>query len=55
MSGLDFDALSDSQKRQLNLMPAMLYHGVKSESADVSLEPSKLIAELKRSSTRWSI
>ncbi|CAB5499639.1 hypothetical protein AZO1586R_961 [Bathymodiolus azoricus thioautotrophic gill symbiont] len=33
MSGLDFDALSDSQKRQLNLMPAMLYHGVKSESS----------------------
>lgn len=33
MSGLDFDTLSDSQKRQLNLMPAMLYHGVKSESS----------------------
>jgi len=33
MSGLDFDALSDTQKRQLNLMPAMLYHGVKNEAA----------------------
>lgn len=33
MSGLDFDALSDVQKRQLNLMPAMLYHGVKSEES----------------------
>ncbi len=33
MSGLDFDALSDTQKRQLNLMPAMLYHGVKNESS----------------------
>jgi hypothetical protein len=33
MSGLDFDTLSDTQKRQLNLMPAMLYHGVKSEES----------------------
>ncbi len=33
MSGIDFDALSDTQKRQLNLMPAMLYHGVKSEES----------------------
>lgn len=33
MSGLDFDTLSDTQKRQLNLMPAMLYHGVKNEEA----------------------
>ncbi|ORU93733.1 MAG: hypothetical protein A6F72_07600 [Cycloclasticus sp. symbiont of Poecilosclerida sp. N] len=33
MSGLDFDAMSDVQKRQLNLMPAMLYHGVKSEES----------------------
>lgn len=33
MSGIDFDALSDEQKRQLNLMPAMLYHGVKNEES----------------------
>jgi len=33
MSGLDFDVLSDTQKRQLNLMPAMLYHGVKNEAS----------------------
>ncbi len=33
MSGLDFDALSDIEKRQMNLMPAMLYHGVKSEES----------------------
>ncbi|MDD5016379.1 MAG: DEAD/DEAH box helicase, partial [Atribacterota bacterium] len=33
MSGIDFDALSDEKKRQLNLMPAMLYHGVKSEES----------------------
>lgn len=33
MSGLDFDTLSDVQKRQLNLMPAMLYHGVRSEES----------------------
>jgi replicative superfamily II helicase len=33
MSGIDFDTLSDEKKRQLNLMPAMLYHGVKSEES----------------------
>jgi len=33
MSGIDFDALPEEQKRQLNLMPAMLYHGVKSEES----------------------
>ncbi len=33
MSGIDFDALSVEEKRQLNLMPAMLYHGVKSEES----------------------
>ena len=33
ISGIDFDTLSDGQKRQLNLMPAMLYHGVKSEES----------------------
>lgn len=33
MSGIDFDVLSDDQKRQLNLMPAMLYHGVKTEES----------------------
>ena len=33
MSGIDFNDLSDKQKRQLNLMPAMLYHGVKSEES----------------------
>ena len=33
ISSIDFDTLSDEQKRQLNLMPAMLYHGVKSEES----------------------
>ena len=33
LGGIDFDTLSDEQKRQLNLMPAMLYHGVKSEES----------------------
>jgi len=33
MSGVDFDALPDEEKRQLNLMPAMLYHGVKGEDS----------------------
>jgi len=33
ISGIDFETLSDEQKRQLNLMPAMLYHGVKTEES----------------------
>jgi len=33
ISGIDFETLSDEEKRQLNLMPAMLYHGVKSEES----------------------
>ncbi|MBA3009628.1 MAG: DEAD/DEAH box helicase [Desulfobacula sp.] len=33
MSGIDFDTLSDEHKRLLNLMPAMLYHGVKNEES----------------------
>jgi len=33
ISGIDFNTLSDDQKRQLNLMPAMLYHGVNSEES----------------------
>jgi hypothetical protein len=33
MSGIDFETLPDEKKRQLNLMPAMLYHGVKSEES----------------------
>lgn len=33
ISDIDFDTLSDEQKKQLNLMPAMLYHGVKSEES----------------------
>ncbi|KAF3983564.1 MAG: DEAD/DEAH box helicase [Methylococcales symbiont of Hymedesmia sp. n. MRB-2018] len=33
ISGLDFEAMSDEQKRQLNLMPAMLYHGVNNEES----------------------
>ena len=33
MSGIDFDVLSEEQERQMNLIPAMLYHGVKSEES----------------------
>ena len=33
MSGIDFDTLPDEKERQLNLIPAMLYHGVKSEES----------------------
>jgi len=31
--GLDFDNLSDEQKRRLNNLPAMIYHGVNTEAA----------------------
>jgi replicative superfamily II helicase len=30
-SGIDFDSLSDEARRKLNLLPAMVYHGVSSE------------------------
>lgn len=31
LSGIDFETLSPEQKRQIDLLPAMIYHGVKSE------------------------
>ncbi|NQE05825.1 ATP-dependent DNA helicase [ANME-1 cluster archaeon GoMg1] len=31
LSGIDFDLLSESEKRQINVLPAMIYHGVKTE------------------------
>lgn len=31
LSGIDFDRLSDIEKRQINMIPAMIYHGVQSE------------------------
>lgn len=33
VSGLDFDNMSDEAKRRINLLPAMVYHGVRSEEA----------------------
>ena len=33
VSGIDFDALSESDKRRINSLPAMIYHGVRSEDA----------------------
>lgn len=33
LSGIDFDQLTNEQKRQINLLPAMVYHGVSSEEA----------------------
>ncbi len=33
MAGLDFEKLSERQVRDLNALPAMIYHGVNSESA----------------------
>lgn len=32
MSGIDFDALSAEERRSLNSLPAMMYHGVKTEA-----------------------
>src|SRR5690606_17598638 len=31
--GLDFENMTDEEKRRLNNLPAMLYHGVKTEEA----------------------
>ena len=32
-SGIDFDSLSESERRSINSVPAMIYHGVRSEEA----------------------
>jgi hypothetical protein len=33
LSGISFDSLSDSDRRRINAIPAMIYHGVQSEEA----------------------
>ena len=33
VSGIDFDTLSEADKRRINALPAMIYHGVSSEDA----------------------
>ena len=33
ITGVDFDALNEYEKRQINLMPAMMYHGVNNEES----------------------
>ena len=33
LSGIEFDALSESDKRRINALPAMIYHGVSTEEA----------------------
>jgi len=33
VSGLNFDHLSDAEHRKINMLPAMIYHGVRTESA----------------------
>ena len=33
ISGIDFDRLSPEEKRRINSLPAMIYHGVKTEAA----------------------
>ena len=33
VSGIDFETLSEDERRQINTLPAMIYHGVKSEEA----------------------
>ena len=32
-SGIDFDKLSETERRRINTLPAMIYHGVKTEEA----------------------
>ena len=33
MSGVDFDALSEAERRRIDALPAMIYHGVRTEDA----------------------
>ncbi len=33
VSGIDFETLSEAEKRRINVLPAMIYHGVSSEDA----------------------
>lgn len=33
LSGIDFERLSPDEKRRINILPAMIYHGVKTEAA----------------------
>jgi hypothetical protein len=33
MSGIDFDKLSEAERRQISVLPAMIYHGVRTEEA----------------------
>ena len=33
LSGVDFDSLSEPERRRINALPAMIYHGVRSEDA----------------------
>ena len=33
VSGMDFDALPEAERRRINALPAMIYHGVRSEDA----------------------
>jgi len=33
LSGINFDSLSDAERRRINAIPAMIYHGVQSEEA----------------------
>lgn len=33
LSGIDFESLSDADRRRINALPAMVYHGVKTEEA----------------------
>ena len=33
VSGIDFDSLSEAERRRINALPAMIYHGVRTEDA----------------------
>jgi hypothetical protein len=33
LSDIDFESISEAERRRINVIPAMIYHGVKSEEA----------------------
>jgi replicative superfamily II helicase len=58
LSGMNFDQLSDAQKRHINLLPAMIYHGVRSEEGvlmrmnDIPRSIAEQLGESFRNSAR---
>jgi hypothetical protein len=58
LSGIDFESLSESERRRINAIPAMIYHGVHSEEAvlmrmnSVPRSVAEKLAEEFRASSR---